>query len=131
MRFDHDVMQTTRLSAVRGPVIIRSRRAHETHGLSEAMMIQENDTNLWHLVEGSVGRPRTERLFRVTQTDPGLLQAEIDRVAGKAGVVLLAGEPLFLRGGDDAPVVDERRRAVVIEGRDSQDAHRRLRRGCR
>ena len=30
----------------------------------------------------------------------------------------------FLRGGDDAAVLDQRRGAVVIEGGDSEDAHR-------
>ena len=33
----------------------------------------------------------------------------------EAGIVLLAGEPLLLRGRDDTAVVDQRRRAVVIK----------------
>ena len=45
---------------------------------------------------------------------------------GKAGVVLLAREALFLRGGDDLAVRDERGGAVVIERRDAEDAHAAL-----
>ena len=45
---------------------------------------------------------------------------------GKLVVVLLAGEALFLRGGDDLAVDDQRRGGVVIERRDSQDCAHRL-----
>jgi hypothetical protein len=44
-------------------------------------MMQANDSNLWSLVESSAGRPRTERLFHVVQTDPALLQPLSDYVA--------------------------------------------------
>ena len=42
---------------------------------------------------------------------------------GKRGVVLLPGESLLLRRGHDMAVVDEGRRAVVVVGRNAQDAH--------
>ena len=52
---------------------------------------------------------------------------------GKARVVLLAREALFLRGGDDLAVLDQGRGAVVVEGGDAQDAHaaQRPRTECR
>jgi hypothetical protein len=39
--------------------------------------------------------------------------------------VFHARETLFLGRGDDLAVANERRRAVVIEGRDAQDVHHR------
>ena len=59
----------------------------------------------------------------VAELDAGLGQAVVDRVRGKARIVLLAGEALLLRRGDDAPVLDQRGGAVVVEGRDAEDAH--------
>jgi hypothetical protein len=43
-------------------------------------------------------------------------------VGREAVVVLDAREALLLRGGDHAPVHDEARRRVVVEGRDAEDA---------
>ena len=40
---------------------------------------------------------------------------------GKRGVVLLAGEALFLRRGDDRAVDDQRRGRVVVERGDAED----------
>jgi hypothetical protein len=37
-------------------------------------MTQANDTRVWHLVEGCVGRPRTQRLFQAVEIDPALLK---------------------------------------------------------
>jgi len=37
--------------------------------------------------------------------------------------MLVACEPLFLSGGDDATVLEQRRRAVVKERRDAKDVH--------
>jgi hypothetical protein len=37
--------------------------------------------------------------------------------------VLAAGEPLFLRGGDNAAIDDERGGAVVVVGGYPEDAH--------
>ncbi len=54
---------------------------------------------------------------------PACVEAILKRVPRKAGVVLLAGEALFLRGGDDLAVHDQRRGAVVIERRNAEDAH--------
>ena len=45
-------------------------------------------------------------------------------LCGNAGVVLLPGEALLLRGRDDPAVLDQRRGAVVIEGGNAEDAHR-------
>jgi hypothetical protein len=64
------------------------------------MMIQQNDTNLWHLVESGAGRPRTERLFRVTQTDPGLLNplsSEVTRAELAQALNLLLLDDLLRR----------------------------------
>ena len=48
------------------------------------------------------------------------------RPAGKSCVILLAGEALLLGRGDNSPVLEQHRRAVVIEGRDSKYPHRVL-----
>ena len=45
-------------------------------------------------------------------------------VVRKGGVVLPAGKTLFLRRGDDPAVIDQRRRAVVIESGNAEDTHR-------
>src|SRR6266436_8170027 len=61
-----------------------------------------------------------------------LSEAILDRMDGKTCVVLLSYEPFLLGGRYDTPVIDEGRRAVVIKGRDAQDAHATvLRTGCR
>ncbi len=69
---------------------------------------------------------------------PAFGEAIVDRVARKARVVLAPAEALLLRGGDDAPVLDQRRGAVVVEGGNSEDSHRggtrwgpRVRTACR
>ena len=41
---------------------------------------------------------------------------------GKPGVVLLAGEALLLRGGDDPAVLDEAGGRIVVVGGDAEDA---------
>ncbi len=57
------------------------------------------------------------------QIGVSLVQAIGDRLVGKARIMLLAREPLFLRRGKDGAVLDQGDRAVVIEGRDSEDPH--------
>jgi len=52
-------------------------------------------------------------------------EAIVDGPARIVRVELLAREPFFLGGCDDVTVLDQRRRAVVIERRDAQDAVRR------
>jgi hypothetical protein len=42
---------------------------------------------------------------------------------GKFRIMLLAGEPLLLRGGRNLAIGNERRRAVVIERGDPENAH--------
>src|SRR6188508_1178201 len=37
-------------------------------------MISANESNVWQLVASCIGRPRTERLFGVVDTDAALLQ---------------------------------------------------------
>ena len=63
--------------------------------------------------------------------DARLLQAVIDGVDGEALVVLLAREALFLSGGDDLAILDQRGRAVVIVGRDAKDEGHGRQRGIR
>ena len=55
--------------------------------------------------------------------DAGLAQAILNRMAGKARIVLFAAEALFLSGGNDAALVDEAGCAVVIKGGDAQNVH--------
>ena len=57
------------------------------------------------------------------EPDPGRLQAERDGVGRKTGIVLPAREALFLRGGGDAAVLDERGGTIVIEGGQSENSH--------
>src|SRR5215469_12916176 len=52
------------------------------------------------------------------EIDAALAQAVFDRLPREACILLLAGETFLLRGGDDAAVLDQGRRAVMIEGRD-------------
>ena len=48
-------------------------------------------------------------------------EAILDRVLRERRVVLLAREPLFLRGGDHTPSGHETRGTVVVEGGNSQN----------
>ncbi len=60
----------------------------------------------------------------VVELDAGLRRGNTAiALCGKAGIVLLAREALLLRGRDDLAVLDQRRGAVVIEGRNPEDAH--------
>ena len=52
---------------------------------------------------------------------PACAQAVRDGLVRERGVVLLAREALFLRGGDDLAVAEQAGGAVVIEGRDAED----------
>ena len=65
------------------------------------------------VVEGDV--------IELVGADSAALEAERDRLRREAVVVLPPGETLFLRGGHDVPVHDQRRRRIVVERRDSQD----------
>ena len=68
----------------------------------------------------------------VLEFDAPGAQAIVDGEARIAGIEFLAGEALFLRGGNDATVLDQRCGAVVIERRETENAHVRiLRRSCR
>ena len=64
-------------------------------------------------------------VIHLGEAAPGRSQAILDGAAREARVVFPSGEALLLGGGHDAPVVDERSRAVVIEGRDTEDAQAR------
>src|SRR5262245_22697080 len=59
----------------------------------------------------------------VVQSGTRGLQAVAERMMREAGIVLLAREALLLGGRDDAAVLDESGRAVVIECRESENAH--------
>src|SRR5690606_38221299 len=66
----------------------------------------------------------------LVQRGARLLEAVGQRLRREARVVLAPREALFLRGGDDAAVLDQRGGAVVVVGRDAEDAgHRRRSRG--
>ncbi len=45
----------------------------------------------------------------------GVVQTEAHRVSRKARVVLLSGKALFLRGGDNFTIFNDRRGGVMIE----------------
>src|SRR5215510_2487072 len=59
----------------------------------------------------------------VVQSGSCGLQAVTERMMRETGIVLLAREAFLLRGRDDAAVLDEGSRAVVIECRESENAH--------
>ena len=59
--------------------------------------------------------------IELRDADASFAQAIRHRVRGKGGIVFLAREPFFLRGGDDASVLDQARRRIVVEGRDTED----------
>ena len=52
-----------------------------------------------------------------------LRQAVADGVEGELVVMLLAGEPLFLGGGDDAPAVDQAGGRIVVVAADAEQLH--------
>src|SRR5262245_19900995 len=52
-------------------------------------------------------------------------QAVVDRVLGKTIVMFLSREPLFLSGGDNLSVADQRSGAVVVESGNTEDSHGR------
>jgi hypothetical protein len=56
-------------------------------------------------------------------------QAVRDGLPREVGVVLPPGEALFLRGGDDAAILHERGRAVVVVSRQAENSHQAFRRG--
>ena len=79
-------------------------------GLQEALELEEGlviEDDVVHLSEAASAR----------------LKAILDRMAGEARVVLLSREAFFLGCRHDAPVLNERCRAVVVESRDAQNAH--------
>ena len=53
------------------------------------------------------------------------LETIVDRVFGKGCVVFLPRESFLLSGGKDCTVTHQARGAVVVEGRDPQDIHKR------
>ena len=59
----------------------------------------------------------------IREPDPRFRQTIGNGVLGIPAVVFLAGEALFLSGGEDATVFDQRCCAVVVERRDSENAH--------
>ncbi len=53
-----------------------------------------------------------------------LIKTICDGIMRKRGVMLPSGKSLLLRRGDDPAVFDQRRGAVVIECRDTENPHR-------
>ena len=60
-------------------------------------------------------------IVEVLDRDLRFAEAVLDRQVREAGIVLLAGEALLLRGRHDLPVAHEAGRAVVIERRNAQN----------
>ena len=79
-------------------------------GLEQPLEFQEG-----LVVEGDV--------IDLLRLQPALFQAVAKRVHREALIMLLAGEALLLCGGDDASVLDQCCRTVMVEGRDADDAH--------
>jgi len=50
-------------------------------------------------------------------------QAVVDGMARESGIVFLAREALFLRGGNDDSIMHQAGGAVVIEGGDAENVH--------
>ena len=63
-------------------------------------------------------------MIKLVGRNAGLCKTICDGVVRKRGVVLAAGKTLLLRRGDDPAVIDQRRRAVVIECRNTENPHR-------
>ena len=82
----------------------KSPRREDEIGLQQSLELEE-----WLIVEDDV----IDRIER----GRGRIQAIGERLVRKAGIVFLAREPFFLRRCDDTAVLDDRGRAVVIEGR--------------
>jgi len=66
------------------------------------------------LVEGDV--------IQLCGGDARFAQAVLDSPCRKRRIVLLAGEPFFLRGGDDPSVLDEDRRRIMVVRRNPENA---------
>ena len=86
-----------------------TRREGEV-GLEQALELQER-----LVVEGDV--------IDVLGRDSGRLEAIARGVDREAGIVLLAREAFLLRRCDDLSIHHQRRRRVVIEGRQSEYLH--------
>ena len=54
--------------------------------------------------------------------DAGLAKAVFDGALGKRGVILFTAEALFLGGGDETPVNEQRRGAVVVKRGNAEDS---------
>jgi len=67
----------------------------------------------------------------ILQADPADVETGGNRMLWHARIVLLPAETLFLHGGDDAAVLDQRRGAVVIERGETEDPQSDPRTGCR
>src|SRR5262249_20140960 len=79
------------------------------------------EVSLQDAVELLEGLVVEDDVLEIGGPDAGLLKAISDGLARKGVIVANAGEALFLCGGHDLAVADERRRAVVIECRNSED----------
>ena len=94
----------------------------------------EGEVGLEQSLELQEGLVVEDDVIDVPEPHPFLSETVPDRLSREARVVLLSGEALFLRRRDDLAVAHQSRRAVVVEGRDTQEAHRRteaLRTACR
>src|SRR5207237_8578223 len=62
-------------------------------------------------------------VVEVARAQLGLGQAEVDGLARERGVVLLSREALFLGGGDELAVDEQRGGGVVVVAADAEDVH--------
>ncbi len=63
-------------------------------------------------------------MIELVGRDAGFRKTIGDGVVRKRGVMLVSGKAFLLRRGDDPAVIDQRRRAVVIERRNTENPHR-------
>ena len=84
---------------------------------------REGEIALQQPLELEEGLVVERHIIHLAQADPGRLEAIGDGRAGEARIVLPAAETLLLGGGNDQAVLDERRRAVVVESGDAEDSH--------
>ena len=83
-------------------------RHHPEIGLEDALELEQR-----LVIESHV--------LKVFDPDPGLSQAVLDGARGEGWITFLPRKALLGGGGDDVAVTDEAGRAVVVEGRDSEN----------
>src|SRR5262245_10941403 len=75
---------------------------------------REGEVGVEQTLEFQEGLVVEDDVIDVLTRDPRILKAPSNRVCGKRCIGLLAGEALFLRGGNHLPVTYQGRRTVVV-----------------